>query len=261
MERSFLFRGANISYNVKGKGRAIVLIHGFLGAKEIWNDFQKRLSKNFKVITIDLPGHGNSDSIGYVHNIELLGECIKNLLKHIDVRKAILAGHSLGGYVSLAFAESYPDSVLGLVMINSTSKGDSTKRKNSRSQLAELVKSDRLRAINLLVPSFFNLKNRNTNRQISSYKKMALKCSERGILASIEGMRLKKEREIVLKFAPFPYLFLAGKFDSIFNFEELRKESELNQNGSFILLEESSHMSIHEEPEVVFKHLKQFSKN
>lgn len=261
MEKIFCFRGADIAYTVKGKGRAIVLIHGFLGSKEIWKDIQKRLSANFKVIAVDLPGHGNSDCIGYVHNIEILGASVQHLLKHLKVRKAVLAGHSLGGYVALAFAEINPDAVLGLIMINSTAKGDSQVRKNSRSKLIELVKKDRIKALKLLVPSFFNLKHRNTKRQINSYTKKALKCSERAIIATVEGMKLKKEREIVLKFAPFPYLYIAGKLDSIFNYKELEEETKLNDKGDFILIEDASHMSIQEQPEYIFKYIKAFSKN
>ena len=109
---NFVFRGANISYSVKGKGRSILLIHGFLACKEIWKDYDSRLAKHFRVVTLDLPGHGESGCIGYVHNMELLAECIKKLLQLLVIRKTIVVGHSLGGYVGLAFAENYPDSVL-----------------------------------------------------------------------------------------------------------------------------------------------------
>ncbi|MBL4708448.1 MAG: alpha/beta hydrolase [Flavobacteriales bacterium] len=259
MSANFLFRGAQISYTTKGKGRCIVLIHGFLGSKEIWNDYQKRLSKKFKVVCIDLAGHGESECIGYVHNMELLAESIKALLKHLNVRKTVIAGHSLGGYVSLAFAEKYPDSVLGLMLINSSAKGDNSTRRQSRNQLIDLVKKDRKRAIELLVPGFFNLKKRNTTWQIKRYLKYAHNCSERGIIASIEGMKLRKEREIVLKFAPFPFIYLIGKYDSIFPEENLIEESNLGEKGSHFILEESSHMSLMEEQEKVYRYLKEFA--
>lgn len=261
MEKSFLFRGATISYSLKGKGRSLILLHGFLGSKKVWKNYESRLAKSFKVISLDLPGHGNSESIGYVHNMELVGECVQTLLKTLNVRKAIIAGHSLGGYVALAFAEIYPDSVLGLLLINSTSKGDSISRKKSRDQMIKLVKKEKTRAIDLLVPTFFNLKNKNTNRQIASYKKMANLCTERGIVANLEGMKIRKEREIVLKFAPFPYLILAGEHDEMLDWKALQIESNLNSKGRFIKLNESSHMSIYETPELVFKYLKAFAKN
>jgi pimeloyl-ACP methyl ester carboxylesterase len=257
---TFLFRGATIAYSVKGKGRAILLIHGFLGAKEVWKDYESRLAKNFKVISIDLPGHGNSDCIGYVHNMELMAECCKNALHHLSIRKAIIVGHSLGGYVSLAFGEKFPDAVLGLILVNSTAKGDSADRKKSRNQLIKMVKKDRLKIVGLLVPSFFSIKNRKTTWQVKRYLKLAKNCSEQAIIATAEGMKIRKEREIVLKFAPYPYHYIIGKQDSILPWKQLVKETEIGMNGSYSLLEDASHMSLMESKEQVFRIIKSFSK-
>lgn len=257
---SFEFRGAKIAYSTKGKGRTILLIHGFLGAKEIWNDFESRLARNFKVISIDLPGHGKSHCIGYVHNMELLADCCKHLLTHLSVRKAIVVGHSLGGYVGLAFGEKFPDSVLGLMLVNSTAKGDSEERKKSRNQLIKLVKKDRQKLLDVLVPSFFSLQTRKTKWQINSYLKMANNCTEQGIIATAEGMKIRKEREIVLKFAPYPYRYIIGAQDSILNPNQLIKETEIGQFGTYTLLDDASHMSLLENKEQVFKEIKLFSK-
>ncbi len=260
MLSTFVFRGATIAYSTKGKGRTILLIHGFLGAKEIWKEFESRLAKNFKVISIDLPGHGQSECIGYVHNMELLAECCKNLLTHLSIRKAVVVGHSLGGYVSLAFGEKFPDSVVGLMLVNSTAKGDSKERKKSRDQLIKLVKKDRAKVLASLVPSFFSLKNRNTTSQIKSYLNMANNCNEQAIIATAEGMKIRNEREIVLKFAPYQYHYIIGVHDSILNSEQLKKETQIGPNGSYSLVEDASHMSPMESKEQVFKAIKSFSK-
>jgi len=257
---TFVFRSAKIAYSVKGKGRTILLIHGFLGAKEIWLDLESRLAKNFKVVSIDLPGHGQSDCIGYVHNMELLAECCKSLLNHLSIRKAIVVGHSLGGYVSLAFGEKFPDSVLGLMLVNSTAKGDSDNRIKSRNQLIRMVKKDRLKLLGSLVPSFFNIKGRKTTWQIKRYLKMAQNCSEQSIIAAAEGMKNRKEREIVLKFAPYPYHYIIGARDSILDSSQLIKETKIGSNGSYSLLEDVSHMSLVERKEEVFRAIKSFSK-
>ncbi|MDA9312587.1 alpha/beta hydrolase [Vicingaceae bacterium] len=260
MLSTFVFRSATIAYSVKGKGRAILLIHGLLGAKEVWKELECRLAKNFKVVSIDLPGHGQSECIGYVHGMELLAECCKSLLTHLSIRKAIVVGHSLGGYVSLAFGEKFPDSVLGLMLVNSTAKGDSEGRKKSRNQLIRMVKKDRLKLLASLVPSFFNIKSRTTTWQIKSYLKMALNCSEQSIIAAAEGMKNRKEREIVLKFAPYPYHYIIGVHDSILDCNQLIKESKIGMHGSYSLLEDVSHMSLVEGKEEVFRAIKSFSK-
>jgi pimeloyl-ACP methyl ester carboxylesterase len=261
MKTDFHYKGAKLAYQKKGKGRTIVLIHGFLGSSQIWKEFVPRLSKRFQLITVDLFGHGESDCLGYVHNMELQAEGINSLLKHLSIRKAVFVGHSLGGYVSLALAEKYPDKVLGLVMLNSTAKGDSQQKKKSRNQLIQLVKENKERAIELLIPTFFQTNGNNARQGVRKYKTLAKRCNEQGIVANLEGMKIRKEREIVLKFAPFPYLYLIGKYDTILAVNELVEESNLNEKGEYLLLEETSHMGFYEEQEKVFKAISNFSKS
>jgi pimeloyl-ACP methyl ester carboxylesterase len=255
------FRGERIAYQVRGKGRAMVLIHGFLASSELWEKVVPRLAKKFKVITIDLPGHGDSSAMGYVHNMELLAEAVKSILDELNLRKVVMVGHSLGGYVAMAFAEAFPDKLLGLVMINSTAKGDSDQRKASRNQLIDLLKNNKDKALRMLVPTFFSVKSRTTHWHEKKYLQWARSCSLQGVIATIEGMKRRKEREIILKFAPFPYVYLIGEKDEILMKDELSQEAQLGEEGAFIMLNKSGHMAVMEEPERVFKYLRQFGKN
>ena len=107
-------KGINIFYSDVGKGSAVVLLHGFLENATMWKDIVPELSKKNRVITIDLLGHGKSDCLGYVHSMDLFAETVETILKHLRVRKCIIIGHSLGGYVALAFAETHPQKIKGL---------------------------------------------------------------------------------------------------------------------------------------------------
>ena len=258
MPAYFVYRGGKISYTDKGKGRAILFIHGFLGDQSIWSAYTKALKSRFRTVTIDIPGHGNSDVYGYVHQMEYIAELIHALLKQLKIRRCVLVGHSLGGYVGLAFAELFPDQVKGLVMINSTARGDSPERKRSRDQLIRLVRRDQNKALQQLVNTFFRKNGRGTYSMKMAYLRKAMNCSPQGIIASIEGMKLRKEREIVLKFAPFPFLFIAGELDEVLNFKDLKKQSNLNDQGQFIALKSSGHMSVLEEKETIISLLKRF---
>ena len=115
------FKKVKVKYSDVGKGRVIVLVHGFLCSHEVWTELAKSLSKRFRVIAIDLPGHGETPCIGYYHSMELLAQCIKAVLDKAKVRRYILAGHSIGGYAVLAFAELFPENVSGLCLLNSSS--------------------------------------------------------------------------------------------------------------------------------------------
>jgi pimeloyl-ACP methyl ester carboxylesterase len=261
MQRVHEFFGEKIAYSIQGKGRTIVLIHGFLGSKKLWGPIFNRLKLSFQVIAFDLPGHGDSDCIGYVHSMEMMAELVKSILDSHKIRKAVLVGHSLGGYVSLAFAENYPDRLHGLILINSTANSDSELRINSRNQLIKLIKHNKERAVEALVPSFFVGESKKINRLKSKYLKEANKCSARGIIASVEGMKIRTDREIVLKFSPYPYLYIIGELDPVLNWKGLCEQAKLGDRGFESVLNYSSHMSFLEEEGKVYSLIKKFAKN
>ena len=125
MQKSIQFKNTNISFSDEGKGAAIVLLHGFLENLSMWNEITPHLLKKNRIIAIDLLGHGQSNCLGYVHTMELFAETVEAVLKHLKIRKCTLIGHSLGGYVVLAFAEKNPQKIKGLCLLNSTSNEDS----------------------------------------------------------------------------------------------------------------------------------------
>ncbi len=94
----------------------------------MWTEYVELFSKKYRVITIDLLGHGESDSLGYVHEMEENANAVNEVLENLKIEKAIILGHSMGGYVALAFAELYPQKIQKLVLLNSTSKEDSAEK-------------------------------------------------------------------------------------------------------------------------------------
>ena len=112
MIRTCIFRQGRIRYKQQGKGRAVILLHGFLEDLHIWDEFSSELSKSYRVISIELPGHGKSENFGYVHSMELMADAVMAVLKQERLRKVVIIGHSMGGYVSLAFAEKYSDHLI-----------------------------------------------------------------------------------------------------------------------------------------------------
>ena len=113
MTENYLFKNTKISFSESGQGNAIILLHGFLENQSMWNDFVPNLSLKKLVITVDLLGHGSSECLGYIHTMETQAEMIFALLNHLEIKKAAFVGHSMGGYIALAFAEI--SEYLGLV--------------------------------------------------------------------------------------------------------------------------------------------------
>ena len=256
----FDYRSVQFHFTDKDKGPAIIFLHGFLETKEMWDDMTDWLPKSYRKICIDLPGHGDSDNLGYIHTMEDMAEMVKALADHLRLKKFFLAGHSLGGYVSLALAEKYPDSIRGLIMMNSTSRADNKKKVTDRNRAIALVKRDHKGFVRNSIPNLFRPKSRSLYRtELNSIKKAALKTSKQGIIATIEGMKIRPDREVLLHFSPYPVLFIAAKKDPILAFDALNEQMQAEKVISIVT--ENGHMAHIEDKEAVFKGIRNFLKD
>jgi pimeloyl-ACP methyl ester carboxylesterase len=215
------YKNTKISYTDSGKGTAVVLLHGFLENQSMWNAFVPQLSQKNRVITIDLLGHGASDSLGYVHTMEENADMVKEVLSHLRIRKAVFVGHSMGGYVALAFAERHPTKMKGLVLLNSTAKEDSPERKHNRDRAIKAVKKDYETFVRLSIANLFSPDNRERlQNEIETVKLQALKTPLQGIVASLEGMKIRKDRAFLLQSDAYPKLLILGKKDPVLIYDE-----------------------------------------
>ena len=222
-----LYKNTKISFSDTGKGSAIVLLHGFLENQTMWQDLVPELSKKYRIITIDLLGHGGTECIGYVHCMEDNAAMVRAVLSILRIRKAVFVGHSMGGYVALAFAEMYPEKVRGLVLQNSTAKADSEERKSNRDRAIKAVKKEYTTFVRLSITNLFSEENREKMiAEIEKVKIEALKTPLQGIVASLEGMKIRKDRETLLRSATFPMLLILGKKDGVLNYEDNLKQIE-----------------------------------
>jgi len=215
------FKNTTISYSDTGKGTAVVFLHGFLENSTMWEAFIPEFSKKYRIITIDLLGHGQTECLGYVHTMEDQADMVFAVLSELRIRKAAFIGHSMGGYVALAFAELYPDYVKGIALVNSTSVADSDERKTNRDRAIQVVKKDHAAFVKLSIANLFSEDNREKLAdKIEAIKAEALKTPLRGIVAALEGMKIRKDREVLLHFAPYPIILVLGKKDPVLNYED-----------------------------------------
>jgi len=221
MVNQLIYKNTKISYTDEGKGTAVLLLHGFLENKTMWKAFMPNLAKKHRVITLDLLGHGETECIGYVHVMEDQADMIYTLMLYLKIRKVVLVGHSMGGYVALAFAELYPEHVKGLLLLNSTSKADSEERKINRARAIVAVKQNYGAFVSMSIANLFSEDNRERlSKEIEKVKKEALKTPLQGIVAALEGMKIRKDRQALLHFVPYPIELVLGKKDGVLNYDE-----------------------------------------
>lgn len=250
MATNFISKTPPLSYTRDGDGPVVVLLHGFCEAKEYWDEALESLSKSFTVISIDLPGFGSSPVLSDKTTMELLAESVYNQLVAMNVLEFVLVGHSLGGYVSLAFLEKYPTMIKGLVMCNSTAFEDSDEKKLQRNKTIDFLDNNGLEAfIKPFVPPMFYPKNRKKcDSAIQSIIKMGLKASEIGVKNAILAMRDRLDRTKVLVEAQFPVLYIIGKNDGSVKFEDSLAQCHLAPFSYAVFMEECDHQAIHEKP-------------
>jgi pimeloyl-ACP methyl ester carboxylesterase len=225
--KQIIYKNTKISFTDDGKGTAVVLLHGFLENKTMWDKYVSALSKYHRVITIDLLGHGETECLGYVHTMEDQADIIFAVLISLRIRKIVLVGHSMGGYVALAFAELYPDNVKGLFLLNSTSRADSDERKINRDRAIKAVKQNHTNFVRISITNLFSEDNREVlAKEIEKVKLQALKTPLQGIVASLEGMKIRKDREVLLHFAPYPIQLVLGKKDGVLIYQETIEQIE-----------------------------------
>lgn len=249
------YKNINVAFSDTGKGTTVVLLHGFLENQLMWNNLIPELSLKNRVVTIDLLGHGQTDCLSYVHTMEDQADMVQAVLHELKIRKAIFVGHSMGGYVALAFAELYPEKIKGLVLMNSTSYADSHERKINRNRSIKLAKTDYSTLVQLSIANLFSIDNRESLAEIiDEVKSEALKTPVQGYIAAQEGMKIRKDREVLLHLTDYPKLLILGKKDGVLNYEENHYQIE-NTSVELVTFPDGhmSHIENKEELKLVLK--------
>lgn len=259
MQKSINFKNANISFTDVGQGSAVILIHGFLENLTMWKTIIPELARKNRVIAIDLLGHGKSDCNGYVHSMELFAETVEAVLKHLRIRKCSLIGHSLGGYVALAFAEKNHEKVKGLCLMNSTSNADDDERKALRARANKMIQTNfesmvRMSFVNLFGPSSKTIYKTAIDEALSE----ALQTSIQGYIAAQEGMRSRPNRNAVLSKNSFKKLIIVGEKDPVINYDLAIEEAK--KVDAKVVVFPNGHMSHIENTDELIESLKEFLK-
>ncbi len=216
------YKGINIFYKDEGKGQVIVLLHGFLENSKMWDAFLPKLTQKNRVVCIDLLGHGQTDCLGYIHSMELMAKVVEAVLNHLKIKQSIFIGHSMGAYVALAFAEKNPNALDGLCLMNSTADEDSKERKKNRDRAILAVKQNHKMFIRLAISNLFSPDNRTTFiEDIKQITREALQTPLQGIVAALEGMKIRPNREVILSSKKIRVMMIISKKDPVLDYSLL----------------------------------------
>jgi pimeloyl-ACP methyl ester carboxylesterase len=252
MANYFKYEDGKIHYYDEGKGDAIVLIHGYLESAEIWRGLTDKLSKKFRVLSIDLPGHGLSDIYSKPYSMEFMANGIKEMLDTLCIERVFLTGHSLGGYVTLAFLELYSERLKGYCLLHSHPFADTPEALEKREREIRIVtagKKDLMYPDN--VARMFADKNLDKfSESLLNSREIASRIPAAGIISVLQGMIARPSRLSYMEEGSVPCLWILGSMDNYISCDDIQKRVNLPANAEVAILKNSGHLGFIEEKEL-----------
>ena len=255
------FKNVKINFSDKGSGNAIMLIHGYMETSEVWKNFSDKVSQKFRTLSIDLPGHGLSELCNEINSMELMAEAVVAVLDALNIPKAFLVGHSMGGYVALAALQFFPERVSGITLFNSHPFADSAdviEKRNTNIALVEAGKKDDMIpnfVNNLYAPQNLKTMPDAVNKSLS----IAMNMSNKVIIADLKGMIKRPSRVNLIEEGKVPLLWIFGDSDNHINHNEVLKTVTLPSNAEVAVLQNVGHMGFVEAEEVSANILMEFA--
>lgn len=249
-EKYLNFQGSSIYYRVNGSGKPVILLHGFGEDGNIWNTQAEFLKSKFQLIVPDLPGSSKSGMIDDM-SMEGMAKVIKEILVQENISKCTIIGHSMGGYITLAFAEKYLNLLNGFGLFHSTSYPDSEEKKASRRKGIEFIKQHgAFEFLNAIIPNqFSSISTGRMKQQIDEFINSLHQFTPEALIACYEAMIQRPDRRLSLEKSPVPILFVMGQYDNVIPLNDSLQQSHIPNRAFISILSESGHMGMMEEPE------------
>jgi pimeloyl-ACP methyl ester carboxylesterase len=247
-------------YRDIGAGAPTLLLHGFAEDGTVWDNQTHALSQHCRLIIPDLPGSGRSSIIDTVLPIEEMAAMIKDLLDKLDIPRVTLIGHSMGGYITLAFAALYPERLNAFGLFHSTAYPDSEEKKATRRKAIGFIRTNGSAPfIRQSIPNLFSAHTREhqpdlIETTLSKYSDLA----PGTLIAYYEGMIARPDRTDVLRQFTRPVLFIIGQDDNVIPIQQALEQSWLPSISQLHILKNTGHQAMLEHPEKSTQLLREF---
>lgn len=244
--------------------KTIILLHGYLETMYIWSELAESLQDRYRILTMDMPGHGISSTApgGAPNSMEYCAEVVKGVLDKCNVEKAIIAGHSMGGYVALLFAKLYPQMCEKVILFNSNPYPEDPSYSTTRTREISVINAGKLEAIaSLSIPKMYYHDNlRRVDDKVCETVELCEMHDPQGIIASIKGMATRPDMSEWLKEGQniIPFMIICGDNDHFITMECFSKMKEQFHQIRFEILENTGHNSFIEAGERCLELVKDF---
>jgi 3-oxoadipate enol-lactonase len=240
-----------MAFDEAGAGPAVVLLHGFPFNRSMWRQQIEVLRANFRVITPDLRGHGESGLVSEPATMEEMARDVAALLDELRIDHATLGGLSMGGYVTLAFYRLFPERVSALVLADTRAQADSEDGKRAREENAQRALQQGMEPIaDAMLPKLLSSNTLSQRPDLSaSVRAMILGTRPEGAAAALRGMALRRDQTDLLPSISVPTLVLVGTEDNLTPVEDARLIRDRVRGSRLALIDGAAHLSNLERPD------------
>jgi pimeloyl-ACP methyl ester carboxylesterase len=250
METTIQIAGKNIFYRVYGNGKPVMLVHGFGETGDVWKNQVAFLKDSFQLIVPDLPGSGQSEMIEDM-SMEGMAEILKQIINNEKIGKLSMIGHSMGGYITLAFAKKYADHLNAFGLFHSTAYADSEEKKSTRRKGIEFMrKNGTAEFLKTTTPNLFSPLTLDKRPQlIDEFLRSLNNFSVPAFVSYYEAMMQRPDNTELLKTTTLPVLFVLGEYDNAVPLQDSLRLVHLPEKSYIHILHQSGHMGMLEEEE------------
>jgi len=236
--------GIELAYTRQGKGTPLVLLHGYPLDHHLWDEVVPLLKDSFNLIIPDLRGFGASTTVETPYTMDNLASDIEGLLNQIDIHKASIAGHSMGGYVALAFARLYPERVNALGLVSTQVLADPPDRKEGRYKTAADVAEKGIGGVvETMTPKFTT----NANWQAFARKSMEAQ-KPAAYIGALKAMAERVDSTPLLSKIKYPVVVIHGDVDALIPVERAREVKAALSESHLTEIKGAGHMPMCEAP-------------
>lgn len=241
-----------LAYERRGKGTPLVLLHGYPLDHHLWDEIVPLLEDTFDLIIPDLRGFGESSTIDTFYAMEDFAADIGSLLDKLGIEKAALAGHSMGGYVALAFVRLFPERVRGLGLVSSQVLADAPERKEARYKSAvEVAEHGIGSVVEAMAPKF------TSEEKLQAFARAAMeKQQPAAYIGALKAMASRADSTYLLSSFLFPVVLIHGDADQLIPIERAREVKEALPKAHLVEIPGAGHMPMMEDREKTAEALK-----
>lgn len=259
MQKEIQFNNSTIKYYRHGQGdTCLFFIHGFAEDHTVWDNQLNHFKNDHNIILVDLPGCGASEALHEEISMKLLADLINDIVEKENVKKFVILGHSMGGYIALQYLSIYPEKVSALGLLHSSAYADDAEKLEKRKQAITVIeKKGKDTYLNTTYRSLLHGED-HINKYLSLLEKMGEKIKAKVLVAYIKAMMAREDHSALLQKVDIPFCFIIGKHDGAIPFEVSMRQTHIANSTYIKVLESTGHVGMLEEEDAFNRELGEF---